>query len=366
MKVAVVGAGVMGLSAARALLRDGHEVTVYEQGPVPHPFASSNDHSRLIRWPYGTMTGYMRMVGDAYEAWERVWDDIGARHYGETGTLMLDRSDGTWVADSVSAMTDAGITVERMAPNVVRERCPYLDASGARAAYFVPQGGVLYAGKIVEALARLVSGQGAKLVTESPVAAIDPDRAALTFADGAEITADHVVVAAGPWTGALLPGLADRLTPSRQVVAYIDPPADLGQAWQTAPMVLDINDDGGAYVVPPALGVGPKIGDHTFSMTGAPDRDRAPSDAEVRDLIAFARPLIANLNAYGIAEAKTCFYTMTADQRFIVEPVGKAWVLAGFSGHGFKFGPVIGEAVAAAIDGRRDVAEVTAWAAGRR
>jgi glycine/D-amino acid oxidase-like deaminating enzyme len=65
------------------------------------------------------------------------------------------------------------------------------------------------------------------------------------------------------------------------------------------------------------------------------------------------------------AEAKTCFYSVTEGERFIVEPLGRAWVLAGFSGHGFKFGAVIGEAIVKALSGGRSVETVTDWAAGR-
>ena len=49
MKVTVVGAGIMGLSAAWALSRRGHDVTVLDQGPVPNPRGASVDQHRLIR-----------------------------------------------------------------------------------------------------------------------------------------------------------------------------------------------------------------------------------------------------------------------------------------------------------------------------
>jgi glycine/D-amino acid oxidase-like deaminating enzyme len=66
-----------------------------------------------------------------------------------------------------------------------------------------------------------------------------------------------------------------------------------------------------------------------------------------------------------VLDAKTCFYSVTTDERFIAEPLGRAWMLAGFSGHGFKFGATIGEAIAETLSGRRSAATMTAWAAGR-
>ena len=49
---------------------------------------------------------------------------------------------------------------------------------------------------------------------------------------------------------------------------------------------------------------------------------------------------------------------MTPDQRFIVDRVGRTTVLAGFSGHGFKFASAIGELAAnLALDGGEPVPE---------
>ena len=126
MRIAIVGAGIMGLSAAWALNRDGHRVTVFEQGPVPNPLGSSVDRHRLTRRPYGTALGYMRMFDAAQDAWDVLWDDLGARHYVETGFLLLDRGAPGWVADSVAALTEGGFPCQRLDPDEIARAWPHV------------------------------------------------------------------------------------------------------------------------------------------------------------------------------------------------------------------------------------------------
>src|SRR5690349_17942381 len=99
MKVTVVGAGIMGMSVAWALARDGHQVSVYEQTQIPNPLGSSVDQHRLIRFPYGNELGYTRMVADAYWAWEQLWSDLGKQLYIQTGTLVLASAEKNWIRD---------------------------------------------------------------------------------------------------------------------------------------------------------------------------------------------------------------------------------------------------------------------------
>jgi sarcosine oxidase len=66
-----------------------------------------------------------------------------------------------------------------------------------------------------------------------------------------------------------------------------------------------------------------------------------------------------------VLEARTCFYSITEGERFIAERVENAWILAGFSGHGFKFGALLGERVAASLAGGLAADDLAAWAAGR-
>ena len=93
--VLVVGAGVFGLSAARALNRRGARVTVFDPGPVPHPLAASTDISKAIRFDYGNDVDYMAWMEQAMHGWRdynqssRPSSEPPLFH--ETGLLYLSR-----------------------------------------------------------------------------------------------------------------------------------------------------------------------------------------------------------------------------------------------------------------------------------
>lgn len=353
----------MGLSAAWALSRRGHEVTVLDQGPVPNPRGASVDQHRLIRYPYGAALGYTRMVAEAYRAWDQLWSDLGERHYVATGSLALCVGDTRWVAASASAMQALGLKVEPLPPADLAARFPLLIDEGVSAAFHSDTGGVLLADRIVAALARHLAARGVVIVPEARVLDLDPEGATVRLSDR-RMTADALVVAAGAWAGRLVPRLAARVTPSRQVVVYLEPPPDRAAAWAAHPLILDIGEGAGFYLVPPVGGTGLKIGDHRFTLAGDPDDPREASAEEAEAVFATCRGRLADLDRYRLASARVCYYAVEPEERFILEPMGRAWVMSACSGHAFKFGPVLGQRLAEAIAGRLDPADLSRWAAG--
>lgn len=354
----------MGLASAWALLRRGHTVTLIEQSELPNPNGSSVDQHRLIRYPYGAQPGYTRMVAEAYEQWEALFTDIGERPYAKTGSLVLAVGSDRWARESADCLEALGHQPHWLSTRELERRFPLIHAEGVLAAFSLDSGGVLLASRIVAALARHLAERGASVLTGTAVTSVELESAAVTLADSRRLEADAVIVAAGAWATRLVPELRALVTPSRQVVAYLEPPPDLRPLWATAPLLLDIDQEQGFYLVPPVLGTGLKVGDHRFTLRGDPDRDRQPSEAETRAVAQLCRPRLRDFERYQVVGGKTCFYTVEPSERFLVLARGRGLVISACSGHAFKFGSVIGSRVAETIDGARDPAALSRWAAG--
>jgi sarcosine oxidase subunit beta len=356
----------MGLSAAWALSRAGHAVVVVEASETtPNPAGASVDDHRLIRHAYGAARGYMRMVDPAHAAWDLLFAEAGERLYVPSGTLALAGAPGGWLAESRAALRDDGHAVETLQAAEVAARFPFLSPDGIADAFHLPTGGVLLARRIVAALARLLAARGVE-IRRGRAVAVDPARAALTLEDGGKLEADLLVLAAGPWGPRLVPGLAARVRPTRQILVRLAPPPGLAAAWERAPMVLDLSEDGGFYAVPPVAGTPLKIGDHRFAPTTDPDGPREATAAEADAILGLARHRIPGLDGYRVLSAGACWYDVEPEERFILEPLGgRAIVMSGFSGHGFKFGPLLGLALARAAGDPALLAGLPPWAAGR-
>jgi glycine/D-amino acid oxidase-like deaminating enzyme len=361
----VVGGGIFGLSVAWALARRGVQIDLFEQGSLPNPLSSSHDEHRIIRHAYGHLHGYARMMPDAYRVWDLMWKDFGVSHYEESGTIYLTRNDDGWFEASVSSLDELGIRYRELPPALLAEQFPMIEPQGIRRAMRVDRSGILYPQRIMADLLSSLTRSGVRLRAASTVSEIDPDRATLVV-HGETKSADVVVIAAGAWMERLLSQFRGIAVPSRQTILYLAPPSDLLTAWTRAPPLLMHNLDRNLYSLPPRSGTRLKVGDHQYSRTGDVDLPRQPSDTEVSRLWQEVRASFRSSGHYAVMERKSCFYTLTDDERFHVRQVGaQGWGISACSGHGFKLAPLIAEGVAQAIVGEIEAGVVSDWAAGR-
>jgi len=363
-RILVVGGGIAGLSTAWALNKRGFEVELFEQGPLPHPRASSYDEHRIIRHAYGEMEGYAYLMPQAFKLWDALWADIGAVHYDKMPAVYFMREATSWYDPTIRTLRDMRVAHHEIPLADVAGLYPMIRTKGLTRVLHTEGAGVLYPIRILTDLVSLLGRRGVKLHADTKVESVDLEAGTVRTATQ-KFPGDAVVIAAGAWVNHLVPSLAGIAVPSRQAVMFLSPPQELADAWRRAPVLLDIGIESGTYALPPRPGTRLKIGDHEFTRKGHPDDDRYGTDEDVARLNVAARLAWADFDKYTVLERKVCYYTVTDDEGFLVRREGaKGWLSSACSGHGFKMGPLMGDAIAAAIAGERDAQELPAWAGG--
>jgi len=364
-KVLVVGGGIAGLSTAWALARRGFAVELFEQGALPYARASSYDEHRIIRHAYGDMEGYAYLMPAAFRVWEALWAAIGATHYDAMPVIYLMRGESEWYETTRRSMGRMGVACEDIPIEAAMARYPMVNPDGVTRVVRTEGAGILYPIRILTDLVKLIAGLGVVLHPDTRVEAVDLEAGLVTTGVGV-VGGDAVVVTAGAWVNRLVPSTIGEAVPSRQAVMFLAPPPRFAAAWQAAPVLIDLGAESGTYTLPPRAATRLKIGDHQFTRRGDPDEDRVGTDADVARLTEAARRAWRDFDEYTVLERKACFYTVTADERFLVRREGaRGWLGSACSGHGFKLGPLIGDGIAGAIAGERTEAAVSVWAAGR-
>ena len=350
-RMVVVGGGVMGLATGCALAAQPDvAVTVLERFQVGHDWASSHGLTRAIRHEYGDAAIYTKMVTRSLPLWDELARETGRTLYTETGVLTLGHADDGHTLPGLDVMRAQGLPAERLTGDACRARFPQFRPDDYDAITWNPTGGMLHASECLAALAERLQARGGVLREGARVTRVEPqgDGGRVTLADGAEITADRVVVTAGPWVHDVLPGLRLPVRPTRQQVCYF---GDLPRPELFAPERFPVFLVGMNQYGFPLQGPGWfKIGLHSFGETANPNAGYEADEAQVEAVRDFLRRVIPDAAAGRLALVDRCMYDVTPDEDFILDahPGGAGVILgSGFSGHGFKFGVLIGEVLAA-------------------
>lgn len=360
--VLIVGAGAVGLSCARAALLRGHRVTVLEQGAIPNSRSASFDQHRLIRYQYGRSAGYTTMVGEAFGAWDRLWQDLGANHHHATGTLGISLEEDDYVSQSRATMQQAGIEHQWLDQPCIERLCPQLQLPAQAQGLYTKTGGVLFADRIVQGLAAWCRSHGAALHANTAVLSVDTDRGQVRT-DTAVIDADQIIIAAGAWLPGLLPPYRD-LTTARQSVCYVEPPERYREHWANGPCLTDIGP-GDNYALMPVQGTGLKFGSGSHRRPGAPADGFEWTMDEGDKVIHYFAPYLRDAADYRPLRMQVGYYVLDGIDSFRVHPQGKAIVITNCGGGMFKFSALMGERVLACVDDEVTHEHLRLWAAGQ-
>jgi len=357
LQVIVIGAGAAGMVAALRLSEKGCNVTLIEQGEIPHPRAASFDQHRIIRHMYPQADAYARLVDHAFAAWDRLWERLGHKHLAETGVLAVSNDPGDWSDRGREGLDRLGIPYHSWDVAELRRRLPQFQFPDRATGIFTDRGGALFPDRIATDLAEALRQSGVTLVPREKVVAIDPAVGRVETESGAVFLGDRVVFSGGAWASKLFPDFAASLVTYRQAVLYVAPPAKWASAWMETPVIVDLGGESGCYILPPLDGSDMKIVSPDHRRRGDPELHAALDPDEDQAIRAYFRYALPDVADYHTLYMKTCFYTIAPDDRFQLQKRERLVLFSGCSGHGYKFAALNGEKLAQVVLGEADLAE---------
>jgi len=328
--VAIVGAGLLGLAAGRALAARGMDVVVLDRAEIGHPESGSKGSCRIFRLGYPDPE-YVAAARQAGELWRTLEAESGQCILLPTPHLTF----GTGLRAVHEAMAAAGAPCELLTAAAAAERFPALRVGGP--ALLEPESCVIAAEAALAALA----GGVPEIRTGVRVLRLADDGGQVTVRTTAgTVTARTVVITAGPWSGALLAPLGVPLPgrPTLEQVAYLRPSGPAADA-----PIFICHADRAPYGLPVPGSPLYKIGIHPSGPATDPDaQDQSADPYLMRKLSEVAADYLPGYDPEPAATER-CIYDTSPDEDFVLDRIGNVVVGSGTSGHGFKFGPLFGE-----------------------
>lgn len=350
--VIVVGLGGMGSAAAYHLARRGLRVLGLEKFTPAHDRGSSHGGSRIIRQSYFEDPAYVPLLLRAYELWEELAQRTGREVYRLTGGLFVGPPDCLTVSGSLRASREWDLPHQILDAAEVSRRFPTFAPQSGDIALYEAKAGFARPELTVQSHLDLAASHGAALHFGEQVLSWSDGPGGVAVRTGVgTYTAGQLVICPGAWAPAMLTELGVPITVERQVLYWLQPQGGT-TPFEDQPIFISENTLGQQIYGFPAIdgpAGGVKVAFFRKGQVCTPDTiDRTVHPVEVDEMRARVSELLPALDGRPVHTA-TCMYSNTADEHFVIARhpgLANVTVACGFSGHGFKFVPVVGEVIA--------------------
>jgi monomeric sarcosine oxidase len=353
--IVIVGSGIVGLSTAYSLLTQGiRNVTVLEQDFVDHTRSSSHGFSRLLRYEYGSDAFYSNMVSLSLQRWRELQEVARRTIYTPTGILLLGNEHDNFTSEAYHIVRDSGLPIQKLTREDCGLRFPQFETKPYDILSYNQEGGILHASTCLQSLRDLVLDLGGEIIESCRVTQLSSDNqihpVRLRMSSETEILADRVVLATGSWVHQLL---ADHQLPVRLTRQYLLYFAGLPTSlFGVGTFPAFLSEDLYGFPIHRGSNGWLKATSHKFGVSVDPNEITPPDIRFVSHIKQQLCELIPMLNNAELTHIESCMYDVTPDEDFILDrlPFDRRIIFAtGLSGHGFKFGLLIGELLSSLV-----------------
>ena len=354
--VLVIGGGLMGCATAYELSKRGLRVVVSEKNSAIGTETTARSGA-IIRAHYGVpqLVSLSLEANRRYANFHKITGhDIGWTNCGYA--VLVDEADVRVLKANVSMHRKLGVNVELLPPSEIKKMATALRTHDAALACYEPDGGYANPAQTVNAFAQIATQNGADFRFDAPVVAAKKSGAdwKVSLSNGDTVSTPQVVICTGNWSrnvGQMF-GLKLPVTPVRAQIVVMERPRTF---FGSFPVISDLinlayfREDGDW-----GMWVGSSDMSDLSEQLLAPEGFNEQADTSAIDAARHKTALRFegfDANDSGVERAFCGLYETTPDWQPIVDSFQNVHVAVGFSGHGFKLAPVVGEEIAARVAG---------------
>jgi sarcosine oxidase len=326
-----------------------------EQFGLGHDRGSSHGATRIIRKAYFEHPDYVPLLHRAYGLWAKLEAASGHCLIFKTGLLLFGPPTGPVIAGVKRSAELHRLDIDEISPGEARKRFPGLAPADDMTALFEKDAGYLAVEKCVRAQIEQAIGHGAEILPNQAVRTWSADAGGVTVrTDRDTYRAGSLVICAGAWSGDVLRDLGLPLEVRRKAVFWFEADRNTYHVDAGFPTFCFDTADGFFYGFPVIGNEGMKVSQHSGGrvVDRADALDRSVHDDDLRPVVRFIQAHLPGVTTR-VVKHSMCMYTMTRDEHFIIDrhpDHANVVITAGFSGHGFKFAPVVGAVAADLVE----------------
>ena len=350
--VIVVGVGSMGSSTCYHLANDGLDVLGIDQFSVPHTMGSHTGESRFSRMAYFEHPDYVPLLQAAYKNWDHLEAVTGQKHFHKSGIIYFGNPDSDQISGVRESARIYNLEVEEIPLDKAKELYPQFQLEDSFEVILEPDAGYVKPDQTISSYIELAKAQGVTIVENQRI--LDWKKEGDSYqvtTQNETYKANKIIFTAGGWTQHLIPDLKTHLQVTQQVLVWLKPKnedlykEDVMPCWS----ISDPAYEGMFYGFPIFVGSRHmmKFAYHARGVEKPADlKSTALSEEELEPLYFFLKKYMPQINAE-FSETATCLYNYSGNEDFIIDLLpnhdGNVIIACGFSGHGFKFVPIVGE-----------------------
>ena len=370
--VLVVGGGLMGCATAYYLAKAGVKTTLVERNSGPGAETTARSGA-IIRAHYG-VPALVTLALEANRRYGRFDDEVGLPcGFVKSGySVLVDAADEQNLREITAMHRSFGVNASLISPDDLKSLVPAVKTDDAALVAWEPEGGFASPALTVTAYSTQAAKLGADMRYDCPVIAAVWGNSAwqVTLGSGETISAGQVVLCTGNWSrpvGALF-GLDLPVTPVRAQIVVLERPAAFSGVF---PVVSDLINL--AYFrADGAQGMWVGSSDNADLQEALPQPDGydegvgAQAVADARRKASQRFEGMDDGDKGGVQRAFAGLYETTPDWQPIMDSFpNNLHAAVGFSGHGFKLAPIVGEVMAARAQGAPDPADISLFTLSR-